>query len=160
MKSADLLILFGNQLFPPSLLPEGSEVFMAEDKELCTYYRFHKHKIIFFLASMREHRDELVKAGHTVHYSQLSDTTLSSVASSETSHESSYEERLSTLVRRIKPDRLVAWEIEDKFMETRIVQLAKTLKVPLIFKTTPLFLTTIPELKKRLHGSGTVTLNG
>lgn len=142
MSQKDLIIVFGNQLFPPGLLPEKSQVFMAEDQELCTYYRFHKHKIIFFLASMREYCDELTKAGHTVHYSPLDD--------SKPNNEASYEAKLISAVKRLKPNRLVSWEIEDKFMETRIVQLAEKLKLPLTFKTTPLFLTTRTEFKNYL----------
>jgi len=138
MKQSDLFVLFGNQLFPPALLPKKSQVFMAEDQELCTYYRFHKHKVIFFLASMREYREELIQAGHTVHYNELDESAFS------------FEEKLSTAVKRLKPDRLVSWEIEDKFMEDRIVQLAEKLKLPMIFKTTPLFLTTRSEFKNYL----------
>jgi deoxyribodipyrimidine photolyase-like uncharacterized protein len=41
---------------------------MAEDHELCTYYRFHKHKIILFLAAMRTYADELKAAGYRVQY--------------------------------------------------------------------------------------------
>jgi deoxyribodipyrimidine photolyase-related protein len=138
MNQTDLFIVLGSQLFPSSLLPKSSVIFMAEDHELCTYYRFHKHKIIFFLASMREYRDELTQAGHTVSYNQLDDSKLS------------YEEKLTNTIKRVQPDRLVSWEIEDKFMETRIVLLAKQLGLPLFIKATPLFLTTRAEFKHYL----------
>ncbi|NCJ07692.1 hypothetical protein GS597_14470 [Synechococcales cyanobacterium C] len=49
-----MIILFGNMLFPQhGGLPWGElPVFMAEDAGLCTRYRFHKHKLILYLAAM------------------------------------------------------------------------------------------------------------
>jgi deoxyribodipyrimidine photolyase-related protein len=69
----DVLLVMGNQLFPPVHLPRPSSVvvFVAEDRELCTYYRFHKHKIILFLAAMRSYADELRKAGYEVLYAKI-----------------------------------------------------------------------------------------
>ena len=70
MKDKRLLILLGNQLFPNDKIQESdcSQVFMAEDYELCTYEKHHKLKILMFLASMREKRDELIKSGYKVDY--------------------------------------------------------------------------------------------
>ena len=53
----NLLLILGNQLFDPKTWPKDltksePSVFMREDVELCTYYKFHKHKIIFFLAEL------------------------------------------------------------------------------------------------------------
>ena len=61
------VLILGNQLFDPKLIKafvnkkEQISVFMREDQELCTYYKFHKHKIIFFLAAMRTYAEELKK---------------------------------------------------------------------------------------------------
>ena len=62
MKSKDLLILLGNQLFPLEEIKklDINQIFMAEDYNLCTYEKHHKLKILMFLCAMREKRDELV----------------------------------------------------------------------------------------------------
>ena len=44
MKSKDLLILLGNQLFPVDEIKKLkiNHIFMAEDYQLCTYEKHHK----------------------------------------------------------------------------------------------------------------------
>ena len=61
MASKTLFIILGNQLFPINELNKhkDSYFFMAEDYELCTYEKHHKHKIILFLSSMRKYAFEL-----------------------------------------------------------------------------------------------------
>ena len=60
---SELFIVLGNQLFHPKYLKayKSSLFFLAEDYELCTFVKHHKHKIIFFLSSMRSYNDELKK---------------------------------------------------------------------------------------------------
>ena len=51
-------IILGNQLFPLDYIKKykSCHFFMAEDFELCTYFKFHKHKLIFFLGhTMQKH---------------------------------------------------------------------------------------------------------
>ena len=45
----ELFIVLGNQLFHPKYLKayKSSLFFLAEDYELCTFVKHHKHKIIF-----------------------------------------------------------------------------------------------------------------
>ena len=60
----DALIILGNQLFQDRHLNKYKNnhfIYMAEDKSLCTYVKHHKQKIYYFLASMREFRDNLIK---------------------------------------------------------------------------------------------------
>ena len=56
-----LQIILGNQLFPISEINKigVSLTFMAEDMGLCSEPKNHKLKILNFLVSMREYRDEL-----------------------------------------------------------------------------------------------------
>ena len=60
---SDLTIILGNQLFKPTLIPKliKHPVFMCESDDLCTHFKYHKLKILFFLAAMREYRDELTQ---------------------------------------------------------------------------------------------------
>ncbi len=61
-------------LFPEhrALPVESTPVFMAEDLGLCTHFKYHKHKLILYLAAMRHHRDALRGKGITVDYHELS----------------------------------------------------------------------------------------
>ena len=44
---------------------------MAEDYELCTYEKHHKHKLILFLTSMRKYASELKNNNFNLKYFQL-----------------------------------------------------------------------------------------
>ena len=68
--ASGVLVVFGNQLFPVKHLPprQSVTIFMAEDPELCTYYKFHKHKIILLLAAMRSWAGAARDEGYQVHY--------------------------------------------------------------------------------------------
>ena len=61
MSPKSLFVILGNQLFPITELKtfKNYNFFMAEDYELCTYEKHHKHKLILFLASMRKYASEL-----------------------------------------------------------------------------------------------------
>lgn len=128
------ICILGNQLFQPKLLPEKPSsdviIFMREDHELCTHFRYHKHKIIFFLSAMRKYAEELKKAGYQLVYEKLGD------------HKESFERRLVQFLQKQKCQKLQMFEIEDKFFETRIKSTLKTLTIDLQIVTSPMFLTT------------------
>ena len=73
MPPKPLFIILGNQLFPLNEIGnyKDSYFFMAEDKELCTYEKHHKHKLILFLSSMRKYAVELKSKKLNVTYYQL-----------------------------------------------------------------------------------------
>lgn len=127
-------LILGNQLFDPKILRArmGKEgvVFMREDAELCTYFKFHKQKIIFFLSAMRAYRDELEAAGFRVHYESLNQTG------------EGYEERFQAFLKKEKIQKLFCFEIEDKFFEKRILSSLEKLKIEPEILPSPMFLTT------------------
>jgi len=139
----DILLIMGNQLFPVANLPNKSDVlvFMAEDRELCTYYRFHKHKIILFLAAMRSYADLLARHGYEVLYFKLDDPE---------ADQFSYEEKLATVLRAHPNAGLRQFEIEDKFMERRVNALTKNLQRGTTVIKSPMFLTSRDEFKEYL----------
>lgn len=141
----DVLLIMGNQLFPLADLPRPSGVvlFMAEDRELCTYYRFHKHKIILFLAAMRAYADELRKAGYEVVYAKLDDAQAAS---------KKYEEKLAAELSARPNANLISFEIEDKFMEVRIKKLSERLDRNYKILKSPMFLTSRDEFQAYLKG--------
>jgi deoxyribodipyrimidine photolyase-related protein len=110
-----MLVILGNQLFSREHLPAANTtpVFMAEDPGLCTYVRHHQQKIVLFLAAMRSYADELEKAGYQVTYHRL-----------DLSGTDSYEQKLEVAMRRHGATCVQHFEVEDKPMETRLVEFA------------------------------------
>ena len=108
-----MLVILGNQLFPLQHLPPpgAGPVYMAEDVGLCTYEKHHQQKIVLFLAAMRAYADELRDAGYTVHYQKLN-----------TADTRPYEVKLADVMTGAGATRLVHFDIEDKAMETRLIE--------------------------------------
>ena len=70
----EVFIILGNQLFDKkhlSKFKKNCHFFMQEDYGLCTYYKHHKQKIYYFLASMREYRDYLNLNNFKLSYYEL-----------------------------------------------------------------------------------------
>ena len=65
-----LFLIMGNQLFPTKYISKlrFDQIYMSEDEGLCTQPKQHKLKILFFLSSMRSHRDILIKEKYKVNY--------------------------------------------------------------------------------------------
>ncbi|MCB0352230.1 MAG: cryptochrome/photolyase family protein [Bdellovibrionales bacterium] len=129
--SNEAFLILGNQLFPLELLPfKGKKVFMAEDFSLCTHFAYHKHKLILFLAAMREYGDELRRHGFEPYYHFLREESVSQ----------SYEEKLVDFLFKQKIKVLHCFEIEDKFFESRISLCLKDSGITLVTHPTPMFL--------------------
>ncbi len=126
------LLILGNHLFPPSELPpaEDVQVYMAEDRELCTYVRHHQQKLVLFLASMRDYADELRDRGYELHYAPLQEQD-----------GPSYETRLGQFLDDSGSEAIIHFEIEDRFFEARIETLCQRRKVDHAVIQSPMFLT-------------------
>ncbi len=133
MSDNTLWIIFGNQLFPVAALKKINvrRVFMAEDDALCTHFKYHKQKLVLFLASMRRYAEELREAGVQVHYEALS----------ADSKRQTYEEKVERHLRASPAAALRCFEIEDKFMETRMRLFAAKHTLPLGIERSLMFLT-------------------
>lgn len=134
----NLLVILGDQLFNPDIVRShlGAEapntlIFMREDVELCTRYKFHKHKLIFFLSSMRNYAAELKKCGFQVHYESLPQ-----------SQGSSYEDALKKILSEARPSKIFHFEIEDRFFEQRLTSLFDQTKISVETWRSPMFVTT------------------
>ena len=140
----NLILILGNQLFHPEQFAElgisktKSIFFMREDRDLASYFKFHKHKIIFFFSAMRAYRDELKKNGYQVIYHHYGDDKLS------------FEKSLTRAVKDQAIQKAFCFEIEDKFFETRIHDFFKTQKLELQTWPSPMFLTTRVEFQSYL----------
>ena len=128
MSSKPLFIILGNQLFPLNEISyyKDSYFFMAEDKELCTYEKHHKHKLILFLSSMRKYASELKSKKFHVTYYQLNKKNINLT----------YEDKLSEFIKSKDISEIKMFEIEDKFFEKKILQFLKKEKVKYLYKKT------------------------
>ena len=147
-------LILGNQLFEPQknlkVLSDSKTlknktkpvIFMREDNELCTHFKYHKHKILFFLSAMRKYAEELKKEGFEVHYEKIDDKELKSDIKNK-----KYEDSLIDFIKSKKIQHLHVFEIEDKFFETRILKIAEKNKIKLSVHTSPMFFTTRERFK-------------
>ncbi len=133
----DLLIVLGNQLFPLEHIKKTkvSKVFMAEDLGLTTNHKHHKLKILMFLWSMRQYRDNLIKNGYTVFYNSID----------EESFHDKYEDKLLRVIKDNNIEKLKYFEIEDNDFEDKIVNFINKQNIHKEEIQTPMFLTSRKE---------------
>ena len=117
MQTNNLLLILGNQLFPLEYIEKTKvkKIFMAEDFSLTTYQKHHKLKILMFLWSMRQYRDQLVKNGFIVYYNSIDDKNF----------KDTYENKLLKILKDEKVRTISYFEIEDHFFEDRFNKFVK-----------------------------------
>jgi deoxyribodipyrimidine photolyase-related protein len=131
----ELQVILGNQLFPLKYYQAKENIFMCEDADLCTHFKYHKHKIIFFLASMRKYRDELKKNKQIVDYFELQ-------------AKPHFFEVLLNTVKKLKADTISCYEVEDKFFEAKLIMFCEENGLKLKIEKSPMFLVARNEFKK------------
>ncbi len=109
----NLLVVLGDQLDHRAAVFDGFDadqdaVWMAEVTAESEHVWSHKARIALFLAAMRHFRDELRARGVTVHYHELSDTTLGA--------------ELAKAVRKLKPSGVIMvtpgeWRVEQELKQ-------------------------------------------
>lgn len=136
-----LTLILGNQLFPYSELSALplDHIFMAEDRELCTHFKYHKHKIIFFLSAMRSLRDELRQKQIDLTYHEL------------TEDKDDFCTKLQNSIQDLSIDQLHCFEIEDKFFEERLIRLCHQNNIDLVVHPSPMFLVSRQDFKDYLE---------
>jgi len=145
----NLILILGNQLFDPknfkkyNINADDTVFFMREDQELASYFRFHKHKIIFFFAAMRAYRDELRSLGYEVHYEEYQ-------GQESVAQKKSFEKALSYFVKERSIQSAFTFEIEDLFFERRILEFFEMKKIKLTVWQSPMFLTSREQFQKYL----------
>jgi deoxyribodipyrimidine photolyase-related protein len=148
----NLFLILGNQLFDPKVFKQHkidadkTIFFMREDQELASYYKFHKHKIIFFFAAMRTYRDELRDHGYTVHYEEFQKSSHKKIIGN-------FDSSLTEFIKKNKITKASTFEIEDKFFESRIQNVFKKIDVELKILQSPMFLTSRDQFKAYLKSS-------
>jgi len=138
-----LHLVLGNQLFDPVFWPKALKpdiVFIREDRQLCTYFPFHTHKIVLFLAAMRTYVDGLRSLGFRVVYDDL-----------DTHPTQRYTDRLAQLVQDYGITHVSYFEIEDHFFEFEITSVLRSVSTTII--NTPMFLTPRIEFESYLSST-------
>lgn len=136
-----LTLILGNQLFDLdhfNSLPQ-ERFFMAEDTELCTHFKYHKHKILFFLLAMREFKDQL---SAPLEYYEL-----------DQEPELPYIDKLERSLKKHAIEQLHCFEVEDKFFEERLILLTQKLKIDLVVHSSPMFMVTRESFKNYLDNT-------
>ena len=141
IKNEKIFLILGNQLFNPDFFIKYKNdhlFYMAEDFGLCSYEKHHKHKIIFFLSSMRSFRDELRSNGFQVLYKKID----------EDDFKDDYTNKLKKEMEHRGVDEISFFEIEDKIFENKIYKFCKDIKINCL--SSPHFLTKRDEFKSYL----------
>ncbi|MCR9206479.1 MAG: cryptochrome/photolyase family protein, partial [Halobacteriovoraceae bacterium] len=138
-----VMIVLGNQLFPKKFFKKYKDIplFMAEDHELCTHFKYHKHKILLFLIAMRRFKDELIEEGFDVTYREMPPKDTLKAA---------YMSALADFIKEKKATKLIVFEVEDTFFEKQIIELSKKCHVELEFVPSPFFMVTRKEFEEYL----------
>ena len=142
MPDKEILIILGNQLFPIEYIRETkvNKIFMAEDFGLTTNHKHHKLKILMFLWSMRQYRDNLIKNGYTVFYHSID----------EGSFHDKYEDKLLKVIKDNNIEKLKYFEIEDNDFEDKILNFINKQNIHKEEIQTPMFLTSKKEFLSSL----------
>jgi len=141
--SDSAFLILGNQLFPLKYYRKLNidHVIMAEDSGLCTHFKYHKHKIIFFLSAMRKYAEELKKNSFKVTYYNADHKLFSN----------GFESKLDDFFGKHKKIKTIhCYEIEDKFFEEFIFNYCKKRKIELIIHNSPLFMVKREEFETYL----------
>jgi deoxyribodipyrimidine photolyase-related protein len=147
MSTERLLLVLGNQLFPPDRLPDDVGVFLAEDLGLCTYVRHHQQKIVLFLSAMREYADELREAGYDVRYESL-----------DPEESRDYTARLAAALDATGANELLHFEIEDRPMEARIIEFCRQRGLERTELRSPMFFTARDDFADFAGDAETLTM--
>lgn len=137
-----LVVILGDCLFPDhsSLEPDAETLFfMAEDHQLCTHYRYHKHKLVMFLSAMRSHADG-IRSKWPLVYHQLSAENQSIT----------YFEKLQRTLEANAIKQLIMYEVQDHFFEEEVRRFCQELGLLIEFKPSPGFMTTRDQFQDYL----------
>ena len=143
-----LLIVLGNQLFDKKFHPDDvTNIFMCEDLTLCTNVKHHKKKLAFFLSTMREYKDEMTKSGYNVSYYDFNNL-----------FEKSISFKLSECIKSIRPEKIYLYEIEDKDVESVILDFLDSQSIDYEILDSPMFMHSRTYFENYQQGKRTLLL--
>ncbi len=142
-----ITLILGNQLFDPKYYKGfPKKVFMAEDRGLCTHFKYHKHKLIHFLSSMRIFSQELEEKGYDVAYNKIE-------------NKDQYTKKLIDCLVDNEINEVHLFDIEDKFFEKELFECFKKHNLKVKIYPSPMFMCKREEFKAYLKGVKSPLLN-
>jgi deoxyribodipyrimidine photolyase-related protein len=140
MKSKKVFILFPNQLFKDiSLLKSVDKVILIEEYLFFSQYKFHKQKLVFHRASMKQYEFLLTKHNINVEYVQTTDPL----------HD----------IRKLIPflsengiEEINYYDVCDNYLSRRIIDSSKRFKLKTTCYPTYLFINTLHEIEEYFQG--------
>ncbi len=126
MLNNKLFLILGDQLFQINKNIEAADFVMIESRQICERFNYHKQKLTFVLACMREHRDLLIQSGLNVNYYDLK-------------QQKNFEEVFAELSKIY--DEIVFHEISDKAFSSFINSLSNQYFKKVLVLESPQFLT-------------------
>lgn len=141
----EALLILGDQLFPEKIFKpfEGMKAFMAEDRGLCTHFRYHKKKLVLFLSAMRHFADE-GRAGLKLHYHRLNEPQ---------EGQENYFQKLGHFLEVNQIKHLHSFEVADRFFRHDLEDFLRHRKVEWTIHRTPYFCFSIDTFKAHLAKS-------
>ena len=132
MADDNLLIILGNQLFPLEEIKKTGvkKIFMKEDLGLCTDFKHHKLKILFFLGAMREYKKNLEDNGYEVFYYDIESKEF----------DKPYIELLKKNLQENSINKVLYFEIEDKTFANKFNKFVSSNQIKSEEIPTPMFL--------------------
>lgn len=147
--AATFHLLLGDCLYPDHsalLMEKQAPIVMIEDYSLCTHFRYHKHKLLLFLTAMRKHAKSL-ESNYCLYYYPLEK------ASGELDPRS-FEDKLNDFrAQHPQYSILRLYEVDDRFMEERLIDWAREHSVQIEWIATPKFLFPLSDFKDYLQNS-------
>ena len=126
---AKAFITFPHQLFKLENLPvEADKIYLVEEFLFFKKYNFHKQKLVFHRASMKQYDAYLQKNGRTVEYIESQD------------ERSDVRELIASLATQ-KVTEIVYVDVTDNWLQRRLTEAAEKFKIKLTENPTPLFIT-------------------
>lgn len=141
-KTKSLFLVQSDHLFPvESLKGHEQDLFLIiEDREHFARYRYHKHRLAFYLSAMRHYAHELRHHDLDVVYLELDEAK-----------DFTYEKIVDRVLKEGSFNKIVSFEVEDKDRERRLKKFCDDRDYEIVFKKSPLFLTSREDFKLHLE---------
>lgn len=137
-----MFLIFPNHLFSTETFSRFHKLpfVLIEDRQILSYFKFHKHKILLQLTAMRHLAEELKNQGHQVLHIKLSPD-----------HAESFEGPLLQEVKRLGVKKVKTFEIEDRSLQVRLEEFCSKAKLKIEYESSPMFLTSREEFSEHLQ---------
>ena len=140
-----LFLIFGNHQFPEEKFKKFKSdhiFFICESIKMCSKFNYHKKKLLFMLSSMRAFKENLEKRKYKLIYFKLDDNKSKNFFSS-----------LETLIDDLKVNEISSFEVENKYLEMKMIKFLKLRKIHWNIIDSPMFINTKKEFNNYLKDS-------